>query len=427
MPAETSLYNQEAESILLAAMLRYPDDYFSINDIGLVPTDFVGPENRKVFKAIYAVAGDKRVPTMPFVLEEVRVSGSDTTVEYLSKLAEVPASVPQAKEMAQTVKGLATSRNLANVGAKIIELARTNRSDYRSALSEADTLLWQVKQDVPDERGVSAADILERMATSTQASTIPIRFSPTLNDITMGYEAGMFWVVGGFSSVGKSAVAVNMALDGLRARKSVGIASLEMTQETYVRRFLSNMTGIPYRDLRQGIMLPMDSGVSLGRAKASLSRSNLFIEDSVSTLDRVKSFAVRLKETRGLDMFLVDFIQNVRAGGDEFSDARTVALELQSLAKELECTVIAFSQVSNEQAKLDASGGAAGYYSFKGHGAIRDAADVGIMLQRDRAAGSPVLNLKVVKNRHDAMRDVACHMELETGRITELDGDYEGD
>ncbi len=406
-------------------MIRYPDDYFSINDAGLVPADFVGPENRKVFKAIYSVASDKRVPSFPLVLEEIRLSGSDTTVEYLNALQSVPASVAQAKENVNVVKGLSASRGLANAGAKIIEIARENRADYQTAMTEAETLIWKVKQSIPEERGNSASDILERMAVSTQAETIPIRFSPTLNDVTMGFEAGMFWVVGGFSSVGKSAIAVNMGLDGIRAHKSVAIASLEMTGETYVRRFLSNMTGIPYRELRAGMTLPMDDGERLSKAKASLSRANLYIEDSVSTLDKIRSFAVRLKETRGLDLFMVDFIQNVRAGGDEFSDARTVALELQSLAKELDCTVVGFSQVSNEQARAAEAGGQGSYYSFKGHGAIRDAADVGVMLQRDQRAGSPVLTMKIVKNRHDAMRDITCLMQLETGRITELEGDYE--
>ncbi len=81
--------------------------------------------------------------------------------------------------------------------------------------------------------------------------------------------------------------------------------------------------------------------------------------------------------------------------------------------------------MSNEHARAGEAGGEGSYYSFKGHGAIRDAADVGVMLQRDQRAGSPVLTMKIVKNRHDAMRDITCLMQLETGRITELEGDYE--
>lgn len=422
----TELFNTDAESLVLAAMVRYPDEYWSINSVGLIPSDFVGPENRKVMKALASVAAEKKIPEYPLVLEEIRLAGGDG--DYLARLAEVPCSVAQSHDLVRTVKGLSVARALANIGAKTIEIARDKRSDFEAAISEVDTLMFNIKKQLPpEERGTSAADILARMATSTQASTIPILFSPTLQRITLGYEAGMFWVIGGFSSVGKSAVAVNMAIDGLRARKSVAIASLEMTQETYMRRFLSALTRIPQMTLRDGLTLPFDDGGKLERAKASLSRATLHIDDIHSTLSGIKSFAKMKKETTGLDLFFVDFIQNVQAGGDEFSDARNVALELQHLAKELDCTVIAFSQVSNEMAKRDADGANNGYYSFKGHGAIRDAADVGIMLRRDRVAGSPVLNMEVVKNRHGELANIVTHMDLATGHIEEYESESIGD
>lgn len=422
----SELFNTDAEALVLAAMVRYPEEYWSINSVGLTPSDFVGPENRRVMKAIAAVAQEKKTPEYPLVLEEIRLAGHDSTPDYLAKLNEVPCSVAQSHEHVSLVKGLSVSRNLANAGAKIIEIARDKRSDFEAAITEADTVLYKVKANLPpEERGASASDILARMATQTQAPTIPIRFLPTLQRITLGYEAGMFWVIGGFSSVGKSAFAVNMALDGLRAQKAVSIVSLEMTQETYMRRFLSTITGIPQTTLRDGLTLPFDDNGALEKAKSSLSRSRLQIIDTKHRLDAILGYAKKTKETIGLDILVVDFIQNVQAGGDEFSDARNVALQLQQAAKELSCTVIAFSQVSNEMAKRDADGGSDNYYSFKGHGAIRDAADVGIMLRRDRQAHSPVLNVNVVKNRHGELANIQAHMELETGRIDEYDGEHE--
>lgn len=417
----SNLFSQESESFLLAAILRYPDEYWSINSVGLTPSDFIGTENIRVMKAIASVAADKRIPDLPLVLEEVRVSGRESTAEYVQKLLEVPCSIAQAHEHARTIKGLSASRALANAGARIIEVARENRADYEAAISEADTLLWKVKQVLPpEERGTSAADIIERMKNAPPSQTIPINWSPKLQDWTMGYAPGMFWVVGGFSSVGKSALAVNMAIDGLRARKSVGIVSVEMTAEQYMLRFQSVLSGVSQRALRQGVMLPFDNLDRLERARSSLARSNLDIVDNIYKLDKIRSKAIKLKETRGLDLLFVDFLQNVVVTGDEFGDARNVALDLQNLAKELSCTVVGFSQVSNEMAKRDADGADRNYYSFKGHGAIRDAADVAIMLRRDRVSQSPILNLSVVKNRHDQLGEIPCLMELETGRITEL-------
>lgn len=412
------LYNVEAESIVLAAMVKYPDEYWSINSVGLKASDFVGPEQRKLMKAISDVVAEKKTPEYPLIIEELRLAGHGDT-DFLARLMEVPCSVAQSHEYVKTVKGLSVSRSLAQAGAKIIEIARDKRSDFEAAISEADSALHSVKKVLPpEERGSSAADILDRMEETRNTLTIPIRFLPTLQETTMGLEQGQFWVIGGFTSVGKSAFAVNMALDALKAQKAVTIMSLEMTQETYVRRFLAVQTGISTRTLRDGL-LPFDNHADVNRAKASLRRARLQIEDSRSTLESIKAYAKKQSETVGLDVLFVDFIQNVVAGGDEFSDARSVALQLQSLAKELSCTVVAFSQVSNEQAKRDADGGDQNYYSFKGHGAIRDAADVSIMLRRDNVTGSSVLNINVVKNRHGALVNIRGKMELETGRISE--------
>ena len=162
---EQGLYNNEAEMLVLVAILNHPEDYWSINDVGLVPSDFFMPENRKVMKAIAAVAADKKAPEIPHVMEEVRLAGGETD-DYVARLASEACSIPKAHEFARTVKSLSVSRNLANVGAKIVDLARDKRTDYEAAIAEADTLLSGVKRVLPpDERSPEASAILERIWT----------------------------------------------------------------------------------------------------------------------------------------------------------------------------------------------------------------------------------------------------------------------
>lgn len=415
----TELFSQESEVLVLAAMLRYPEDFWSINDVGLTSSDFLGGENQRVMKAIASVAASKKAPELPLVLEELRLAGQET--DYAVRLSSEPSSVAKSHEYVRTVKGLSTARALANAGAKIIEIARSNRSDYETAIGEAESQIAKVKAVLPpDERGSSAAEILDRMDRYERPPSIPILFSPSLQEWTGGFAPGNFWVIGGFSSVGKSAMCVNMALDSARRRgRMVEIISLEMTSETYMQRCLSVLSGVPQRALRQGVTLPMDNTQALSKAKINLRNSGLHVDDTARTIEQIRSRATRLKETQGLDVLFVDFIQNVYVKGDEWADARTVALELQSLAKELSCTVVGFSQVSNDQAKRDADGGDRNFYSFKGHGAIRDAADVSLMLRRAQVTGSTALEVQVVKNRHDQLGGFYCHMDLETGKITE--------
>jgi hypothetical protein len=101
-------------------------------------------------------------------------------------------------------------------------------------------------------------------------------------------------------------------------------------------------------------------------------------------------------------------------------DARVTAINLQALAKELDICVIALSQLSNAMAQQMNTEGLGNYYAFKGSGAIKDVADLAIMLDRDREKKPDVMWFNVVKNRHDGIGKFACHFSLDTGRLRQM-------
>lgn len=425
-------WNQEAEAAVLAAFIRNPDDFYSINDVGLTTDDFAGPENRRVAKALFEVQADKGKPDLPLIHEALLEGGHDATTEYLARLSTIPVSIPQAHDYARTVRGLSISRSLGRYGADVISIAQEHRSDYEGAVAEVESRLRKLTSQLPvEERSPSPADILRRIRNNEgNAAGIPILFSPTLQNLTGGFKPGHMWVIGGFSSTGKSAVAVNLTLDVLRARdKKVVIISAEMTQEQYLLRMLSIETGIPQQMLSSNVTLGTTQA-QLEKAIKFLEHSNLLVYDTLYKMPKIRSELKRIKEHEGLDLVVLDYIQNISVTGDEVSDAREVALECQRLAKELSCCVVAFSQVSNAMAQSDIeSGGKGEFYSFKGHGAIRDAADVALMLRRNRRVpdGTLTSNLKVqiAKNRHGALSEFVCEMNLPTGKITEVEEAYE--
>ena len=424
MTATIDLFNNEAEALVLAGFLKNPGGYWSLNDVGLTYQDFLGGENRRVMKAVETVATDHREPDLPNVIEALRTGGQSTTIDYLSRLQALPVTTAQVRDYARTVKGLSVSRQLATVGAQITAIASEKRADADGAVAEAESLIRQVAQTIPQpDRSPDMADILRRVRTGGNTQSTPLRFSPTLNDLTGGLFPGHFWVVGGFSSTGKSAVACNFIADILSVPgKSVGLVSTEMTQEQYAIRLLSLISGVPQRTIRDRLLVGLEEIEAVKKAETYLGRANLRIFDTIYRSADIRSNATRLKETVGLDALLVDFIQNVRGdvGDYSFGDMTGVTLELQQMAKDLRCTVIAFSQVSNEMAKWDVQGGDEGYYALKGSGAIKDAADVVLMLKRDRVRRSETLDINVVKNRHGEMKVIPTHMDLPTGKITEM-------
>lgn len=421
------LNNHQAEATTLAGIIKYPDAFWSINSVDLRAGDFMGPSHRKVMKAVLAVAGDRKSPEYPLVVEEL--SGSDDALAFIEGLLKVPVSVPQAIESAGIVKGLSTARQLQSAGAAIITLAEERRADSDGAMAEAESLLRAVRATLPmPDRSPDPGDILVRIQNPRDVASIPIRFSPTLNSMTGGMQVGHLWVVGGFSSTGKTLAATNFIFDALRVKKWVCVFSLEMTQEAYLIRLAAVASGIAQSTIKNRAFIGHDEVETVRKVEQWLATAPVRIYDTVFRLSDIRSRAITQKETLGLDLMIVDFIQNVYDTGDEVKDARTAILELQNLAKELNCTIIALSQVSNEYARSQNDGGSksSNYYSFKGSGAIRDAADIGVMLNRDRYASPGLLDFDVVKNRHGEFKMVTMRVDLRTGRMVE-ESAYEGD
>ena len=416
-----NLFNNEAEQHLIAATLRNPEKYFEINEAGLQPSDFANLDHQKIWKGVQGAIDKKADPALPLVIEIMRENGHGKSVDYVTGLTSVPAGVHEAAEYSKVIKGLAISRQLGEAGAEIIDIAMEKRSDYYTAIVESENIIRSVAEGLPQQaRSPLASDIFDRLDVVHSEDRIPIHFAPTLQSMTGGFAPGHFWVIGGFSSTGKSAFAANMVLDIFKkADQKVAIISAEMTQEQYAIRLLAIRSGIPQQQIASRITIGIDGREKLLRAREHIAEQDLFIYDNLYRLPQIRTEMQRLKNQKGLDVMVLDYIQNVSVTGDEVKDAREVALECQRLAKDLQCTVIAFSQVSNAQAKFDIEGGDEDFYSFKGHGAIRDAADVAIMLKRNRTAQSSMLKVDIKKNRHGPISKFLCDFNLATGRIEE--------
>jgi replicative DNA helicase len=381
----------------------------------------VNVENRKVAQSIFDAVDKHRSPELPYVVEALKEEGHSDSVEYLTSLTTVPCSVQQAHDYARIVKSLSVNRGIGMVGAKIISLSQEKRTDFESVIGDAEGLLRRMARQLPEqERSPHIADILSRLTETQDTDRIPISFSPTMQAMTGGLRKGAFWVIGGFSSTGKSAVACNIILDAIQIKgKRIVVISAEMTQQQYAVRLLSIMSGVPQLAIDSNVTIGIENQRALEFAKKRLSEADLLVYDNLSRMDAIRTELMRQKNMNGVDLFMLDYIQNISVTGDEVSDARTVALECQNLAKELDCPSVAFSQLSNAQARYDNEGGDRNYYSLKGHGAIRDAADVVYILDRDRKNQSQILRFKHQKNRGGPLADFDCRMTLETGRIEE--------
>jgi replicative DNA helicase len=154
--------------------------------------------------------------------------------------------------------------------------------------------------------------------------------------------------------MGKTALAMNIAenaavLDG----KVVGVFSLEMSREALLMRMLASHAQVDSKDLRQGFLTKEDMR-KLTRATEQLSHSKLWIDDSPGlSVSEMRAKARRLRQTEGLDLLIVDYLQLMSAvpiGGKRFEnrtqEVSAISRGLKALAKELKVPVVALSQLS---------------------------------------------------------------------------------
>lgn len=249
---------------------------------------------------------------------------------------------------------------------------------------------------------------------------IPTGF-PTLDRITDGIQPGHLWVAGGYTSAGKSYLAINVAAAALADGKGVSFVTLEMSPEEIAARASAHRSGVPSRWHE----LTPEQEEARESADRWVAESNLRIV-TVPDLSGLV-FEIRRAEREGRSLVVIDYLQLVKtAPKDSTYDAmRKVAQELQARLRGSSVAVLALSQVSNEGARNPSE-----TIDFKGAGDIAASADVAILLrsahtaeeraERSAAGERLMVRLDVRKNRHGAVGAVPVALDGRTGRMEEV-------
>lgn len=216
-------------------------------------------------------------------------------------------------------------------------------------------------------------------------------FSLLDNDFVY-YRPGNLWVIGAWTSVGKTAWMID-AVRRLNARAA--IFSTEMTEEMNIARLLANPTGVNANVILSGQAIDAHQR-RINMAIEELRGRDIYIVDDIRDVDRIAMQCRKMQHGKGVDVIFIDFIQNLCKRGykNKYEMMSQIAIDLQNLAHELRCTIVCLSQLPNSAGKEDA-----GILEFKGAGEIAAACDVGVLMKR--AIDNPkVILFDVRKNRH---------------------------
>ncbi|HKV06590.1 MAG TPA: replicative DNA helicase, partial [Thermoanaerobaculia bacterium] len=232
--------------------------------------------------------------------------------------------------------------------------------------------------------------------------------------ISQGLNRGNLIIIAGRPGMGKTSIALNMAQHAsIRERKSVGVFSLEMSQQELALRVLCSEADISFGRLRSN-RVSQKEWTRIIQTVRGIGDAPLFIDDSPNpTLLEIASKSRRLKAERGLAVVIVDYLQLMQAGGkyeNRNLEIAAISRGLKQLAKELEIPVIALSQLSR-QPERRGSDHRPQLADLRESGSIEQDADMVAFVYRDEVYNP------TDENKGLAELIIAKHRNGETGTV----------
>jgi replicative DNA helicase len=381
-------YSQdEIEQIFIAGLLSHPEHYLTV-------CDSVSEES---------ISGDLARATYKEIGKQVRAGSAVSEVTVVLALGNAEAewvrstcnnvigmALPMAAEIAERARKARLSAGLKDISAQL----NTLPADFVLP----DLIALHERENVGPKKSADSRAVIGRYRKAVEDNksgrTRGYRAHFTALDRDyIGYRPGQLWAVGGWTSTGKTQWAIE-AMTRLMQNDPgarVAMVSTEMTEDQVMARIIANLSG-------EGSHRILNGKVDVSRQEDWLCCCNLCVWDYLYEMGEIDSALRREKAKNGLDLVVIDFIQNVRKPGfsKQYEMMSEIAKEFQRMAKQLKCCIIVLSQIPNSAGKEDS-----GILEFKGAGEIAAACDVGILLKRDKGRKEIVL-VDVRKNRHGA-------------------------
>ena len=353
-------HNLVAEESLLGAMLLSRDAIADVLEI-VTAEHFYRPAHARVFEAVHSLysAGDPADAVT--VAESLERNGTLEAIGGLDGLLSLQMNTPatsNAASYARIVRENHTLRRLIEVAGEIAELGYGRPDDVTKAVDWAENLMYQVAQGQVGDNTVQLSELLdgtldrleelyERGGTITGTAT----GYKDLDSLLSGLQPSSLYVVGGRPSMGKTSFALGMAAHAaIRGQRPVLVFSLEMGHMELTQRLLCSEARVDSTKMRDGRLDDNDWN-GINAAIGRLAEAPIWIDDNPNvTVMEIRARARRLKSQVGdLAMVVVDYLQLMT--GRQSADNRQVEVAeisrgLKILARELECPVVALSQLS---------------------------------------------------------------------------------
>jgi len=379
----------DAETWLLGSILQDPKSLGEVSLILKNNAEFYLEKNQDVWNAmisLYKTGQPLDVITISNALEKdgnlAKVGGKD----YVFSLMESVSSAANVDYYAEIIRDKYILRTLITSSRETIDDSLRPAAVTEEVLQSAEKRIFNLITDQIKENALPAGEVAKEVLNTLavrrhdELSGCPTDFKD-LDSLTNGLQKTDLIILAARPSMGKTALALNIATNAAMLKKTVLFFSLEMNAQQLVTRVLSSMAQIDQSKLRHGRGIDSEtSAVLFARAK-ELETMPLFIDDSseVRAFDLLSKCRVfKRKHNNNLDLVVVDYLQMMKINSSAENRAVGVAENsrlLKVLAKELQVPVLALAQL-NRNVENRPTGGKPQLSDLRDSGSIEQDADM---------------------------------------------------
>lgn len=430
-------HDQQAEQALLGAMLIDKDACSEVINIA-IPDDFFYDSHKVIFAAMKALQEERQpvdVTTLTTYLMDKKELDCIGGVNYLLTLSQSVPTTAHTQYYLKILNDKALLRRLIKESTDIITKSYDDIGNMNDFINDVERDFLAVTRDrnAGEFKNIDeVVDSVTKRLNILQKNGGVVSGVKTgyrdLDKLTSGFQKGDLVILAARPSVGKTAFALNVANNSsYYSKEAVAVFSLEMPAEQLVTRLICCAGSINNDALKTGSILKENPNKYYAAADKVM-HDNLYIDDTPGVkVGEIAAKCRRLKQDVGLKLVIIDYLQLI-SGPNNSKESRQqevsdISRSLKAMARELECPVIALSQLSRavEQRK-----GKPMLSDLRESGAIEQDADIVAFLHREdyqnkekEAETNGLTEIVVAKHRNGATADIPVVFEKQYSRFSD--------
>lgn len=354
-------HSMEAEQSVIGAMLLDQEAIITASEL-LLPDDFYNTQFKTLYTAMISLYQEGKpadLVTLQNKLREQDVPEELCSIEFIGNvISSVPTSA-NIKYYAEIVKEKAVLRRLIRVSESIANDCYQDTEDLDGLLDNTEKQIFDVVQNRSTSDFVSikqiALETLESIQSAAKTVGAVTGISTGFYDLdarTAGLQKSDLVLIAARPSMGKTAFVLNIAETvAIKNNISTAIFSLEMSRVQLAKRLISMNSKVDSQHMRVGNLADDEWG-KITESTILLGESPLVIDDTPGiSIAQLRSKCRKLKIENNLGLVIIDYLQLMSGSGGRKNESRQqeisdISRSLKALAREIDCPVIALSQLS---------------------------------------------------------------------------------